>query len=285
MFKVFRSLLSLFQIDGSINRMLFWHVTFFQRYLQSHVWSSFRYTSGGNKQFIYMEWSSQYFKTFVAVRCSTLSFFGCQFISSNSLAPMGCFVLCFKQKQIHLFWATCVFFLIFLQTKGYLKIPHSQSWIKELHNNPRNFGFRNSFCLYKNCNFALIFLRDFIAMGSLHKLASTQQSRYSTIWNGFILLLSYVMFSVGSFSSLLKIMHLVLSPPKWTDHLLSTNHLDTFANSLFETFPISEMSLCWWVSSGYRYVWLFDRACGISFMVHASKNTLSNETKKTLFVK
>ena len=58
------------------------------------------------------------------------------------------------------------------------------------------------------------------------------------------------------------------------------------------------------VSFAYRYVWLSDRACGISFMYGknnkgpntnpwwtrqimgpASENTLTNETKKALFVR
>ena len=41
-----------------------------------------------------------------------------------------------------------------------------------LFNNQVNLGFRNSFCLYKNCNYALIFLRDFKAMDSPPKFAS-----------------------------------------------------------------------------------------------------------------
>ena len=45
-------------------------------------------------------------------------------------------------------------------------------WIKELFNNELNFGFRNSICLYKNCNSAFIFLRDFKAVDSPPKFAS-----------------------------------------------------------------------------------------------------------------
>ena len=45
------------------------------------------------------------------------------------------------------------------------------------------------------------------------------------------------------FLSLLKRMHFILSSPKWTDSLLSTNQSHTFANSLFETFSISVTSL------------------------------------------
>ena len=36
--------------------------------------------------------------------------------------------------------------------------------MKELHNNQRIFGFKKSFCLYKNCNFVLTFLRDIIVI-------------------------------------------------------------------------------------------------------------------------
>ena len=50
MFKIFRSLLYLFKIDSLINEMLFWpKLLFSQSYLQSHMWSSFTYISGGNK--------------------------------------------------------------------------------------------------------------------------------------------------------------------------------------------------------------------------------------------
>ena len=68
-------------------------------------------------------------------------------------------------------------------------------------------------------------------------------------------------------------MHFVLSSPKWIDRFLSTNHLHTFANSLFKTFSISVMSLCWYkklVPPAYRYAWPIDRAHGVSFIY--SKN-------------
>ena len=42
-----------------LNKMLFWHkVTFLQRYLQRHMWSSFICICGEKKQFIYIEWRS-----------------------------------------------------------------------------------------------------------------------------------------------------------------------------------------------------------------------------------
>ena len=58
------------------------------------------YISGENKQFI--TWNGevpfQYLKAFVATCCSTLSFVGNQFIYLNSLAPILCLELRFKQK-------------------------------------------------------------------------------------------------------------------------------------------------------------------------------------------
>ena len=41
-------------------------------------------------------------------------------------------------------------------------------WIKELQSKLCNFRFRNSFCLYQNFNFTLIFLKAFIVMDSLY---------------------------------------------------------------------------------------------------------------------
>ena len=70
-----------------------------------------------------------------------------------------------------------------------------------LRNVLRNFGFRNSFCLYKICNFALIFLRDFIAMD------------FKSAWK--IVLLGYV--KLREVFTLLKRMHFVLFSPKWND--------------------------------------------------------------------
>ena len=97
-------------------------------------------------------------------------------------------------------------FLIFWLIKGTRKYKYSQNVaeLKEFHSNLHNFGFRNSSCLFKNCNFVLIFQRDFIAVDSPFRLASRQQLRYSTIQFCFILLLLYVMLSSGKFLSLLE---------------------------------------------------------------------------------
>ena len=106
-------------------------------------------------------------------------------------------------------------------------------------------------------------------MDSLLTLASTQQPRYCTIQYYFIMLLLYVMLSSGKFLFQLKKMHFVLSSSKWIDSLLSINQSHTFANSLFKASSISIMSLCWQkilVPSAYRYVWVFDKACGRSFI-------------------
>ena len=175
MFKIFKSLLNLFQKDGPITETLFWPESLFFRGISKVLCDLVLYISGGNKQFIYIEWWSLLpivVWTFFVTRCSTLSFVGGQFISFNYLAPIWGVELSLKEKRIHLFRVTCIFFLIFLLTKGYQKI-HAKSrcgWIKELRSNMRNFGFRNSFCLYKNCN--LIFLRHFIAIDSPLKLLS-----------------------------------------------------------------------------------------------------------------
>ena len=153
----------------------------------------------------------------------------------------------------------------------------------------------------------MIFLRDFITIDFPLKLESRQQPRHSIIRYWFILLLLYVMLSPGKFLSLLKIMHFVLSIPKWIDNLFSTNQSNTFTNSLFKTLSISVTYLCLQkilVSSAYRYVWVFDKACGISFIYSKNKKDLSidlwgtlqfmapafektvpNETKITLFVR
>ena len=150
----------------------------------------------------------------------------------------------------------------------------------------------------------MTFWREFIVIDSSFKSASRQQARYSATWNCFIVLLSYIMLSYGKFFSLLKRMHLVLSSRKWIDILLSANHFQTFANSLFKTFLISVTSFNWekmLVSSAYRYVWLFGRAFGMSFiynrnnkspnkdpwgtpqfMVLPLENALSNKSKKAL---
>ena len=116
--------------------------------------------------------------------------------------------------------------------------------MKELQSNLRNFGFRNSFFLHKNCNFVLIFLEDFISIDSPHKLASRHQPRYSTIRYCFILFLLFVILSSGKLLSLLKRIHFLLSSPKSVDSLLSKKQSYTFSYSLFKTFLISVTFLC-----------------------------------------
>ena len=132
----FQVLLSLFQVDGSINEMLFWAKILFLKAMCDLVLLIF--LEGKNSGAV----TFQYWKTFVATRCSTLFFLGSQFIY---IAPTWCLELSFKQKRIPLFWITFVFFLIFLLTKGYQEI-HAWTkcrWIKELYKNPWNFGFKN----------------------------------------------------------------------------------------------------------------------------------------------
>ena len=61
--------------------------------------------SVGDKKVIYIngEVLFQCLKTLVVMRCSTLSSVRRQFISFNSLAPICCLELSFKQKRRHLF--------------------------------------------------------------------------------------------------------------------------------------------------------------------------------------
>lgn len=126
------------------------------------------------------------FKAFVATRCSILSFVDYEFISLDSLAATCYLEWNFKRKGVHfeepvfssafsnlkgvyLFRATYVFFPIFCVNNGYQEIRTNQKAVglwtctaSNLHNS----AFRNSFCLYKSCNFVMIFLEDFIAMNS-----------------------------------------------------------------------------------------------------------------------
>ena len=84
----------------------------------------------------------------------------------------------------------------------------------------------------------LIILRHFIVMDSPLKLPSKQQPRYSTIRYCFVVLLLYVLWSPGKFSSLQKRMHLVLSSQKWIDSLSSTyqshTHRKFFIRNVFD---------------------------------------------------
>ena len=87
-----------------LDKMLFWHkVTFLQRYLQRHMWSSFICICGEKKQFIYIEWRSHLptFKNYLgnALFYSLILWF--KFISLT-LERLGGQSLWFFQKLI--FW-------------------------------------------------------------------------------------------------------------------------------------------------------------------------------------
>ena len=127
MFKMFRSLLNLFQIDGPINELLFWPMLLFLRGISKAICDLVLYileetnssiTQNGKFPFLYL-------KTFMTMRCCTLSFVGSQTISLNSLAPIWCLDLSFKQKRIYLFRVTCIFFFIFL-----LVVPRNTRIVK-----------------------------------------------------------------------------------------------------------------------------------------------------------
>ena len=96
MFKIFRSLLSLFQIYGVINEILFWpKLLFLKCPNQSYMWSSSKYNSGGKKQFIYIKWQS--LLPVSKINCGDallyLFFVGSQFVYLSSLAPTWCIEL------------------------------------------------------------------------------------------------------------------------------------------------------------------------------------------------
>ena len=133
--------------------------------------------------------------------------------------------LSFKLKWIYLFSASCIFFHMPWLTKGCQEISEQLKcgWIKEIQKNLRNFRFRNSFCLYKNCNLLLKLLRDLIAMDSWFKLTSRQQPMYSTKWNFIILFLSYIFLYSNRFL------------PYWKESIqfFSTESRDIFINKSF----------------------------------------------------
>lgn len=102
-------------------------------------------------------------------------------------------------------------------------------------------------------------------------------------------------------------MRLAISLPKSIDRLLSTSHSHLFTYSLLKASSISVTSLFWQkmlALPAYRYVWLFSRDFGVSFiynkknkdinlnpwgpfqfMAPDSKNAFSNEMKIVLFVR
>ena len=79
------------------------------------------------------------------------------------------------------------------------------------------------------------------------KIASRQQTRYSTTQCCFILLLFHVMWSSGKFLSLLKRMHFVLSLPKWSDQQTNRIYLQILN---WKHFRFPERSYF-----GKRYLW------------------------------
>ena len=101
-------------------------------------------------------------------------------------------------------------------------------------------------------------------------------------------------------------MQLPISLPKSIDRLLSTNHSQLFTYSLLKASSTSVTSLFWQKMLAlpvYRYVWLFSRDFGVSFIYNKKnkhininpwgtlqfmapdcKNAFSNETKIVLFV-
>ena len=126
MFKMFRSLLNLFQIDGPINEMLFWPMLLFLRGISKAICDLVLYILEETNSSITQngKFPFQYLKTFMTMPCCTLSFVGSQMISLNS-APIWCLDLSFKQKRIYLFQVTCIFFFIFL-----LVVPRNTRIVK-----------------------------------------------------------------------------------------------------------------------------------------------------------
>ena len=127
MFKMFRSLLNLFNLyDGPINEMLFWPMLLFLRGISKAICDLVLYILEETNSSITQngKFPFQYLKTFMTMPCCTLSFVGSQMISLNS-APIWCLDLSFKQKWIYLFRVTCIFFFIFL-----LVVPRNTCIVK-----------------------------------------------------------------------------------------------------------------------------------------------------------
>ena len=135
---------------------------FFSNKSPKHIWSSFIYITRKVTKRSFTENDKPHFQY---LKC-TLSFVGSHFIPLNSWAPISCLTSGFEQKRIYLVCVIFILFLISWLTKGNQEIDALPNcgWIKELHKNLRNFGFRTSFYLCPNGNFVLIFLRDFIAI-------------------------------------------------------------------------------------------------------------------------
>ena len=157
-FKTFNLLPNLFQKYGPIKEMPFWTKLLFFKGISRAICNLVLYVllKGTKISFIQNgEVSFQYLKTFLVMRCSVLSFVDNNFICLISLASACSFEFSFKQNRVHLFWVACNLFLIFWLIKGYQEKQALSKcdWIKELHSNLRNFGFKNPFWLYNNCNF------------------------------------------------------------------------------------------------------------------------------------
>ena len=124
-FKTSKLLLNLFQIDGPVNKMLYWPKWLFFKVFSEAICDLVIYIflERTKSSFTYNgEVPFQWLENFVAMRCSTLFFVGSQFIFLNSLAPICCHELSFKQIRIYLFWVTCNLFLIFWLIKGHQEI-------------------------------------------------------------------------------------------------------------------------------------------------------------------
>ena len=106
-FEIFRSLLSLFKIDGPINKMLFRPKLLFLRGISKAICGLVLYTflEGTNCSFIY--------------NGEVPFLLSSHFLSLNSLVPVLCLELSFKQKT-DIFILSNMYFLYFLANyKGY----------------------------------------------------------------------------------------------------------------------------------------------------------------------
>ena len=120
-------------------------------------------------------------------------------------------------------------------------------------------------CLYKNCNFVLIFSRYFIAMPSPLKVASTQQPRYSIY--EIVLFYCYRTLSSGRFFPYWnECIYFHLHQNELTTYYQQTSrihsHIPCLKHFQFRYRPYVDKKI---VSSTYKYAWLFGRACIISF--------------------
>ena len=118
------------------------------------------------------------------------------------------------------------------------------------HSILRSVGVMNLFLRY-NFTFPFILLHAFKVIGFPDKISFKTQPRYVTCECCCIFISLYFIFSFLALlilRLLAKIIDLVLSSPKYTVNLLSTNQSQAVSKSLFSCFSISSTSLCSYIN-------------------------------------